>query len=251
MNIIKYFNLPKKSQINQRITIKEFIEQLEPKAKEKRIISSSIKTIYLKAVLNADTIRINEYISEDYLYQAIYIIEVELKTNKNLTTVIERLHYVFPNPVILVFNYNNKHIISLAPKRINKIEKDKSVVIDIFNTNEFQLDNEHKQFLKNLDIENIEENNLKSFYEELTNIVYSEKLIEILNEYPKQLIDKEKLKFILKEIEAETSKLNKFKDEYKQKSMMSSKMDAHMKIVKQEEKLRKYIKNLKEEFNNE
>ncbi len=247
-NILEYFNIPKSGKTKQRIAIKDIIEQLNPSTQDKKILSSEIDSIYLVGVLDLDTIRIQSYIDEDYLYEAIYVIQVVLKTNSHFSTLNEKLHMAFPNPLVIVYQLDENMILSVAPKRINKNVKEKSVIEAIYTTNIFFGDIKHESFLEYLNLQNIKALNLKGFYELLTDYIYSERLIDLLGEYPKQIPNTSELKQTIKLIESENTTLNAYNESYKQASMMAEKMDIHMNIQKIEKNIENIILKLKEEL---
>ena len=247
-NILEYLNIPKSGKTKQRIALKDIIEQLDPSAKEKRILSSEIESIYLIGVLDLDTIRIQSYIDEDYRYESIYVIRVMLKSNAHFATINERLHMAFPNPILIVYQLNESLILSTAPKRINKNVKEKSVIESIYTTNLFEIDIKHDLLLRQLNLHTITALNLKEFYEILTDYIYSERLIELIGEYPNQTPNTSDLKQTIKLIESEKANLNAFNESYKQASMMSEKMELHMKIQKTQKNIEDIILNLKEDL---
>ena len=247
-NILKHFNIPKSGKTKQRIAIKDIIVQLNLSTKDKKILKSEIDSIYLVGVLDLQTIRIQSYIGEDYLCEAIYMLHVKLKTNTHFSALNEKLQMAFPNPLVIVYQLGEKIILSAAPKRINKNVKEKSVIEAIYTTNIFFGDIKHESFLEYLNLQNIKALNLKEFYESLTDYIYSERLIDLLGEYPSQIPNTSELKQTIKLIESEKASLNAYNESYKQASMMAEKMDIHMKIQKTENNINNIILKLKEEL---
>lgn len=250
-NILEYFHIPKLGKTKQRIPVKEIIEQLEPSVKDKRILNTEISSIYLEGVLDAQTIRIPSYVSDEHLYEAIYVLQVSLKTDQHFSLINEKIHAAFPNPLIIVYLISDKVRVSLAPKRINKLTKDKSVIESVYSTSAFVIDEKHRDFLGLLNVSDVKALNLKDFYEKLTDIVYSERLIELIGSFPRQIPKTMNLKQSIKKIEDETSSLNELNSNYKQATMMSEKMDYHMKIKNKEHEIDRFILDLKEELINE
>jgi hypothetical protein len=250
-NILEYFHIPKLGKTKQRIPVKEIIEQLEPSVKDKRILNTEISSIYLEGVLDAETLRIPSYVSDEHLYEAIYILQVVLKTDQHFLLVNEKLQYVFPNPIVIVYLIEDKVRLSLAPKRINKLTKDKSVIESVYFTSAFHIDELHKEFLELINLVKVKAANLKEFYENLMDIIYSENLIEFIGVFPRRITKTLDLKQRIKEIEDIKASLDEMKSNYKQITMMSQKMDNHMKIVNMEDQLKTLVSKLKEELLNE
>jgi len=247
-NILDYLNIPKSGKTKQRITIKDILEQLSPSAKDKKVLSSEIDSIHLVGVLDLDTIRIQSYIDEDYRYESIYVLRVILKSNAHFATINERLHMAFPNPVVIVYELNENIILSTAPKRINKNVKEKSVIESIYTTNLFIINGKHDFLLEHLNLQKINSLNLKEFYEILTDYIYSERLIKLIGEYPNQIPNTTNLKQTIKLIESEKAHFNALNESYKQASMMSEKMELHIKIKQTQKNIEDIILNLKEEL---
>jgi len=247
-NILDYLNIPKSGKTKQRIALKDIMEQLSPSAKDKRILSSEIDSIYLMGVLDLDTIRIQPYIDEDYRYESIYVLRVMVKSNAHFATINEKLHMVFPNPILIVFQLDENIVLSTALKRINKTIKEKSVIESLYTTNLFTIDVKHDFLLEHLNLQKINSLNLKEFYEILTDYIYSERLIELIGEYPKQIPNTSDLKQTIKLIESKKAHLNAYNESYKQSSMMAEKMELHMKIKQTQQNIEDIISNLKEEL---
>ncbi|MCD4827446.1 MAG: DUF4391 domain-containing protein [Acholeplasmataceae bacterium] len=244
-NILDNLNIPKSGKTKQRIALKDIAEQLNPSTKEKRILSSEIDSIYLVGVLDLDTIRIQPYIDEDYRYESIYVIRVMLKSNTHFATLNERLHMAFPNPVLIVYQLNESLIFSTALKRINKNVKEKSVIESIYTTNLFAMDESHKRFLEGFNLQTIQGFNLKHFYESLVDYVFSERVIALTGTYLKQLSINSSSKRCILIVEYEKSEVDKLYEKYKQASMMSEKMDIHMRIKEKELKILNIVSELK------
>ena len=250
-DILAYFHIPKSGKTRQRISLKEIIDQLNPTAQDKKVLNSEVNSICLEGVLDAQTLRIPSYVSDEHLYEAIYVLQVSIKTDQHFSLINEKLHAAFPNPLIIVYFIADKVRVSLAPKRINKLTKDKSVIESVYSTSAFLTDEKHRDFLGLLNVSDVKALNLKEFYEKLTDIVYSERLIELIGSFPRQIPNTMNLKKCIKKIEDETSILNELNSNYKQATMMSEKMDYHMKIKNKEHEIDIFISDLKEELINE
>ena len=109
----------------QRIPVKTLVNQLQPVSADKKLIETHIASMRLVSILNERSIRIRPYKDDDYSYQAIYVFYIELKKDDSLITLSNLIHSAFPEPTILIYQRMNSYYVSLAEKRINKIEKDK------------------------------------------------------------------------------------------------------------------------------
>ena len=99
-----------------------------------------------------------------------------------------------------------------------------------------------------MNLQKIKALNLKEFYESLTDYIYSERLIELLGEYPKQIPNTSALKQTIRLIESEKAILNAYNESYKQASMMAEKMELHMKIQQTQKNIENIILKLREEL---
>jgi len=249
--IVECFHIPKSGKTKQRIPLKELLDQLAPSSKDKRILNSELGSINLEGVLDNQSLRVPAFKDDDYHYEAIYVLDVELKSYQHFTVINEKLHQSFPNPIIIIYHFSGKYILSVAPKRVNKLDKEKSVIEGYYASDPFELDGNHMSYLNKLDVNEIKGNHLKDLYDKLTDIIYSERLIALIGAYPKLIINTLQLKNIIKQIENERTELNTLKEQYKQATMMSEKMDIHMQISNREQVVQKMIFQLKEELSNE
>ena len=112
MSLVECLNIP--TLPKQRVPVKTLIEQLQPTPENKRLIESHIASIYLVSLLNEQTIRYRSYKDDDYSYQAIYVLQISLKKDDQLTDVTNQLHAAFPEPTILLMNYSDREWISVA-----------------------------------------------------------------------------------------------------------------------------------------
>lgn len=248
MDIINALNIPEAGRIKQRVFMKDIFEQMNATAQEKKIFSNGIMSIYLLGVIDVDTIRIPSYIDENYKYESIYIFEIKLKSILHLRKITEVLHYVFPNPIILIYKYHDTYIMSTALKRINKVDKDKSVIEDIYISNQFLCDEGHKIFFKKLDLQKINVSNLRELYKYITDIIYSEHLIDIVGFYPINIPKNFNIKSIIKQIENLRSSIKVKEDKYKKELMMKDKMNIHIDIQNEKKQINNIINQLKEEL---
>lgn len=232
MNIIDLFEIPNKAQTDRRIFVKDILLRLELSSKEKKIIENTINTIHVIGILNESTSSVWAYVDDTYYYKEIIILNIKLKDYKNITFVNEQLHKVFPNPIIVFYEFENKYAISTALKRLNKLEKGKTVIKEVQLTNFFKLDDKHILLLNK---HSYEFNNLKSYYESVNNLVATEEIVKMTGVVPKIIDD------TVKEKSTKIKQLLKQKKEleeaYKEADSMQEKMSIHMLIKEIEHKL--------------
>ena len=127
---------------SQRVPIKTLLEQLQPTADNKKLITERVNKIELVSLLNNQTVHIRPFKDNEYSYQAIYVLQIVLKEKDKLTELSSQLHSAFPEPTILIYQCGDTEWISVAPKRINKLDESKTVIEDVLvqdiKTNTFQ-----------------------------------------------------------------------------------------------------------------
>lgn len=239
MNLLEALHIPTLSK--QRVPVKTLIEQLQPTPENKRLIESHVASIYLVSLLNEQTIRYRSYIDDDYSYQAVYVLQIALKKDDQLTDLTNQLHAAFPEPTLLLMEYTDKEWISVAPKRFSKIDQTKTVLEDNV-VQEISTDS-----MNYLNLNQITATNLKDYYTKIVQIVYKIGVLNLIKVYPTADLD---YKSIIKEYQAIQGNINNLKEQYKRASMKSEKMDIDDQIYDEEMKQKRLIKKLKGETTN-
>lgn len=220
----------------QRVPIKTLIEQLQPSSDNKRLIMDAVGRIDLVSLLNDQTIHIRPYKDDEYSYQAIYILQITLKKEERLTDLSIQLHSAFPEPTILLFNHGEKEWISVAPKRINKLDQTKTVIDDIVVQ---QLNGETNQYVN---FNNITAIDLKNYYQQIVQLIYKVGVYNMIHVFPKKDMD---YKSVIKEYQQITTTINNLKEQYKKATMKSEKMDIDDLIYDEEIKQNKILNKLR------
>ena len=237
MSVLEALHIP--TLAKQRVPVKTLVEQLQPTPENKRLIESHVTSIYLVSLLNEQTIHYRAYRDDDYSYQAIYVLQITLKKNDQLSDLTNQLHAAFPEPTILLMEYKDKEWISVAPKRISKIDQTKTVLED----NVVQ----EISTMDCLNLNQIKAINLKDYYTKIVQIVYKIGVLNLIKVYPTADLD---YKSIIKEYQAIQANINNLKERYKRASMKSEKMDIDDRIYDEEMKQKKLIQKLKGETTN-
>lgn len=235
MSLLESLHIP--ALPKQRVPVKTLIEQLQPTPENKRLIESHIASIYLVSLLNEQTIRYRSYKDDDYSYQAIYVLQIALKRNDQLTDLTSQLHAAFPEPTILLMEHVDKEWISVAPKRISKTDQTKTVLEDNV-VQEINVDS-----MNYLNLSQITAINLKDYYTKIVQIVYKIGVLNLIKVYPTADLD---YKSIIKKYQAIQANINNLKEQYKRASMKSEKMDIDDQIYDEEMKQKNIVKRLKE-----
>lgn len=234
MNLLDSLNIP--TIPSQRVPIKMLIDQLQPSPDNKRLIMDNVGRIELVSLLNDQTMHIRHYKDNEYSYQVIYVLQITLKKEERLTDLSIQLHSAFPEPTILLFNHGEKEWISVAPKRISKLDQTKTVIDDIVVQ---QLNSETNQYVK---FNNIIAIDLKDYYLQIVQLIYKVGVYNVIHVFPKQDMD---YKSIIKEYQQIMSNINNLKEQYKKATMKSEKMEIDDQIYDEEIKQKRIIKELK------
>ncbi len=221
----------------QRVPVKMLIDQLQPTPVNKRLIESHVASIYLVSLLNEQTIHYRAYKDEEYSYQVIYVLQVTLKNDDQLTDLSVQLHSAFPEPTILLMDYaSDKEWISAAPKRINRVDTTKTVLDDIVVQ---KIDGEAYKYL---DLSKLSVVNLKEYYMKVVQLLYRIAVFSIINIYP--AVDLE-FKTVIKEYQQCSSNISCLKGQYKKSAMKAEQLDIDDQIYDEEQKQKQLIEKMK------
>ncbi len=221
----------------QRVPVKMLIDQLQPTPVNKRLIESHVASIYLVSLLNEQTIHYRAYKDEEYSYQAIYVLQVTLKKDDQLTDLSVQLHSAFPEPTILLMEYaSDKEWISAAPKRINRVDTTKTVLDDIVVQ---KIDGEAYKYL---DLSKLSAVNLKDYYMKVVQLLYRIAVFSIINIYPEVDLD---FKTVIKEYQQCSSNISCLKEQYKKSAMKAEQLDIDDQIYDEEQKQKQLIEKMK------
>ena len=232
MNILELFNIPNKAQADRRIFVKDILARLELSSRDKQSFEKTVGTIHVKGILNESTSNIWSYVDETYYYKEIILFYVVLKDITKIAFVNEQLQKVFPNPIVIFYEFGSKYAISTALKRLNKLEKGKTVIEEIQLSDFFELDDKHIHLLNK---HSYDFNNLKSYYEGFNNLVATEELVDLTGVVP-EVID-ETAKAQSTKIKQLLKQKKELEEAYKEADSMQERMSIHMKIKNIENQL--------------
>ena len=249
--ILNCFNLPETALMKNRIAIKAIVEQLDIAKSDESLLRSQISALYLVGILDTETTLLKSIKKDDFLYEEIQIFFVELKTMSKNISLHNKLQALFPNPTIIITNYQEIYTLSTAEKRINQVDTNLAVIDHVYLTNRLEIRNKRsKAFLNALDYTSYQFTDLFDVYETYQNAIYSERLIDLIGFYPSKLLDAKVIKDILNQIALIETDINHLNESYKEATSMNEKMTIHKEIKKQEKNKIKLIERIKEELNN-
>lgn len=239
VEIINNLHIPNNCKINKKLFKKQFIENFSLNTNEKKLISNDIENITLEYLLNNENINISPFVDEDKDYSEIAYIKVNLNNQtklKHISNIIQNIPY----PLIVFYQYENSLCIQVSPKRINKNDSSKLVVVENYFTSWIDLDNTtaiEKEFLKSLNIQNQPFTNFLSFYTS-----YLDKIISFnASKFSGTLKTNENSREILAEITSIDIQIVELKKKIKKETNFSDKVSMNIELKKLNDKL----KNLK------
>ena len=133
-NIYELLNIPKQCRLKNRIALNQIYKASDLTIKEQKDFSQSVDKIYLIAEINSNNCNYLPLVNEELRYETIQFIYIHLLKNNNIEDIDNILHRLFPNPLIIVYEYNEEYCFSSSVKRINKVDNSKAVITDIYNT---------------------------------------------------------------------------------------------------------------------
>lgn len=235
MELLDYFKFPVKSKDSTKIKVSDIVGALNAPAKDKAVLTKEVSTITLKAVLTEDTTGIRKYSDDTCDYQAIYVLFVTLKDNSKIAYVNELFHKAFPNVVLMTYQIGDKYAISTAPKRLNQVEKGKTVIEEIQLTDFFSLQGEFEKLLNKISYDFI---NLKEFYQFLNNLVAAETIIKLTDKCP-EVIDLS-IKDKCSKIQELLRQKKVLELQMKEADSMQEKANLHVELKELELEIKKY-----------
>ena len=236
MEILERLNIPLIDP--QRIPIRTLIVQLNPTKDDKKIIESHISSMKLVSLLNQQTIRLRPYVDNEISCQTIYVIDIKLKKEDSIVSLSNIVHSAFPEPTILLLGSEKNNYISVSEKRINKLDKTKTVVENVLLV---KIDNLNISYI-NFNNDNF--SNLFTYYKNIISNIEKIEVFNITNIYPKKEVS---YRTMIAEYEKIKSSISNLKEKYKQATMKSQKLIIDDKIYDEEEKMKEVISKIKGE----
>lgn len=207
-----------------RVPVKALEEQLEADSKNKKILEKHIASMYLVSLLNEQTVRIRSYKDDEYSFQAIYVFEIELKANNQMTDFTELVHSAFQESTLLIMHYKNVTYLSGAMKRINKLDNARTVIEDSI----------WAECSENAEMEDEDETNLRDYYKSIMRWLYRLKVLSITKIFPAKDGD---YKDAIRKYELINAQINKLKEDYSTASMLNERMRIDDELFNAEKEL--------------
>ncbi|MBV1818129.1 DUF4391 domain-containing protein [Clostridium cochlearium] len=164
---LEKLNIPKFCELNNTIFKKLFYENTYMSKQDKDIFSNNINKIIWLHSLKSENINIESYKDEECEYEEVEFIQVKLNYESKIVRIAEIIQKTIPYPIVLIFNYENKIMLNVALKKINKVDESKNSVEEFIFTDWIDLNELSKReedFFNSLNIKELPFSNFYKFY---------------------------------------------------------------------------------------
>ena len=132
--MFKLLNLDRVNYLGRRLDKKMFYDNGDFSKEDKKIFIDYIDRIEMSYLINSTNLNIQPFINDEYYYKAIAYLKITLKQDGKLDQISKIINNTIPNPIVIIYELENKYKISTAIKRLSKSEKDKTVIEEIRST---------------------------------------------------------------------------------------------------------------------
>lgn len=217
--------------VGQKIPKKMFYQQGNLSRDDEKIFVEFIDKIEMSYVLDSSNINIDVFINEEYNYPAIGYMKISLKKDDKVDKISKIIQNNIPNPLVIVFEYEDKVCISTSLKRVNKSDNSKVVVEDINTTPWIDLDNideNSDRFINSIKLSSLDYSNFYNFYKMIDDKIYTFKNLEVVGEYKEDSQSIEETKEIIEKINAYEEDLKKIVVKIKKETQFNKKMKLNV-----------------------
>ena len=240
-NIYELLSIPKQCRLKNRIALNQIYKVSNLTAKEQKNFSENVDKIYLIAEVNSNNCNYLPLINDELRYETIQFIYIHLLKNNNIEEIDNILHRLFPNPIVIIYEYNEEYSFSSSIKRINKVDISKAVINDIYNTS-FNVQDIFYKSLSNI-FKDRKIKNICELYRSIDDCIYYQMLYQITNRFDYSLsIDEIKNKY--KQIDELKKENKQLKVIYNSEKNKAKQMDLFMKIKMNDSEIEKIIKEI-------
>ena len=244
--MFKLLNLDRVNYLGRRLDKKMFYDNGDFSKEDKKIFVDYIDRIEMSYLINSTNLNIQPFINDEYYYKAIAYLKITLKQDGKLDKISKIINNTIPNPIVIIYELENKYKISTAIKRLSKSEKDKTVIEESRSTPWLDINNlkdNERIFIESISLNKLPYTNLFDFYKVMNDKIYIfEKSLEF-GDY-KDINNKEELRLnkeISEKIEKLEADLKKTIIKLKRENQFAKKMELNVKATE----LQKEIDELK------
>ena len=241
--------IPNSCYLGKRIYKKLFHENAKLSATDKKAFREDIDSIIWQYTLKPSTIPIKPFTDEEREYLEIAIIQVNLKTQHRTGRIAEIIHRAIPYPLVVLFAYETKFLLSLATKRFSQAERGAIVADEFFATEWINLLSPtpiQKDFLASLAISALPHTHFFALYSALVDRLVALDSARLTNEYRLEPIaakrtDRRKRLAACHELE---TKIAEYKVAIKKETQFNRQVEMNTMVNELNERLSALVKGL-------
>lgn len=217
---MEIFNLPNECKIDKNIPKEMIYKNAEANEKLKRVFIDNVEKIRFMYLLNFSNSNIQNYVSDKERFEEIDFIKIILREKGKENVISKLFHQLIPKSTVIILEFKTEILISTSNK---KIEKERVIVEEVFNSNWIEIEN---KILEDLEYKKLNSTNLKVFYEDIIEKVRIINLSKKLNS--ESNIESENLE-LLEKINKEIEELKVLR---KKETQLNRITEIQTKIVK-------------------
>lgn len=158
---MEIFNLPNECKIDKNIPKEMIYKNAEANEKLKRVFIDTVEKIRFMYLLNFSNSNIQNYVSDKERFEEIDFIKIVLREKGKENVISKLFHQLIPKSTVIILEFKTEILISTSNK---KIEKERVIVEEVFNSNWIEIEN---KILEDLEYKKLNSTNLKVFYEDI------------------------------------------------------------------------------------
>ena len=158
---MEIFNLPNECKIDKNIPKEMIYKNAEANEKLKRVFIDTVEKIRFMYLLNFSNSNIQNYVSDKERFEEIDFIKIILREKGKENVISKLFHQLIPKSTVIILEFKTEILISTSNK---KIEKERVIVEEVFNSNWIEIEN---KILEDLEYKKLNSTNLKAFYEDI------------------------------------------------------------------------------------
>ena len=151
---MEIFNLPNECKIDKNIPKEMIYKNAEANEKLKRVFIDTVEKIRFMYLLNFSNSNIQNYINDRERFEEIDFIKIILREKGKENVISKLFHQLIPKSTVIILEFKTEILISTSNK---KIEKERVIVEEVFNSNWIEIENE---ILEDLEYKKLNSTNL-------------------------------------------------------------------------------------------
>jgi len=184
--LYRRLTIPDACYLGKRVFKTLFHEHAVLGSTDKKAFAEDINTITWQYMLKPSTIPIQPYTDDQREYLEIAILQVDLKTLRRTSRIVEIIHRAIPYPLVIVLVSEAGIALSLAHKRLSQAEKGAIVAEDFLTTDWINLAAPtpvQEAFLTSLVLSGLPHTHFLAFYSALVDRVIALECARLTGEY--------------------------------------------------------------------